>query len=84
MWSNQKLYVLLVGMQNAIAAMEKPYSGSLKKLNRKLLYDTEFHFWVYTKELKAGTWNSFLYTNVHRNIIYSSQKVEAIQMFLVR
>lgn len=32
---------------------------------------------IYPNELKAGTHNRYLYTNVYNNIIHSSQKVEA-------
>ena len=49
----------------------------LKTLNIELPYDPAMSLLsICPKELKAGISNTYLYTNVHSNIIHNSQKVE--------
>ena len=44
----------------------------------------QFHFWVYPKELKAGSWKDiYLYTLVHSGSIHKSQKVESTKYPLI-
>ena len=53
----------------------------LKKLNIELLLDPAILLLgIHTKELKARTQITYLYTNVHRSIIHNSQKIETTQM----
>ena len=40
----------------------------------------QFHFWVYMKRIASKDSNRYLYTQVHRSIIYNSKNVETIQI----
>ena len=64
----------------------KQYGSSSKKLNIELPHHMiqKLHFWVYTQKNYSRDMRKYLYTNVHSNIIYNSQKVKTTQVSINR
>ena len=88
-WRNQKITNVGEDTEKlepwCIAAriVKKSMMVPQKIKNRITIIIQKFHFWVYPpKRIESKDSGKYLYTHVHSNITYISQKIEATQRSL--